>query len=370
MENEPDGPPAPAWTINAMLKTKSFMLTDIDLATPATLIASAYGVAVVAKIADQCWYRRWEDSSSRRPMNLAEGNKLAKAILEARSQGDTGLNALAAALEGGETAGDCLRSTAPDACWEAIQRLIEAVREQQPGWKPAGEEYDWGDALEDAVIGVLEADDDSDPTDALGRHDRCELLFMIGKPENGWEDDAITSHGRWMEPSNTVVDLELQRGLAGLGWTIGEFRTTFGNIHPTSGRLGRPRVRPSKLVTATELDEMISNHPTSCFGFCLYAMVPVTDIVALDPTKPATFDRVAVATYDPMNGAFHEILLKGPVTTNPREGRFQIPGYWISPDDICGFNHGPFEGRITNHQAKQGGPASQAQTQAPAAPPI
>jgi hypothetical protein len=64
--------------------------------------------------------------------------------------------------------------------------------------------------------------------------------------------------------------------------------------------------------------------------------VPIPELIALDLSRPVTFEKCWVATMDPINGTFFDVPANGPVTVKPEDGRFLSGGHlrW-SPENIC-----------------------------------
>ncbi len=191
--------------------------------------------------------------------------------------------------------------------------------------------------------------DDSSVTDLFASHDRCELLFRFTCER--WLDDClITSHRPWPEAGELVVDRNLQFALASLGYTMTQFRQLACNRHaawsPLSPGLRRRR---APIVTPEQLVELIDNACSTSFLFCLYAVVPIPDLVELDLNRPVTFETCWIATLDPINGTFHDVASSGAVTVVPGEGRFLSGGHlrW-SPENICCLHTPHYHARVRN----------------------
>jgi hypothetical protein len=163
------------------------------------------------------------------------------------------------------------------------------------------------------------------------------LLFRFSAER--WLDDALVfSHRPWPETSELAITANLQFALNNLGYTIGEFRKASGNRHPADRALPRhARRRRAPIISHEQLAEIIDNACSTSFLFCLYAIVPIPDLIALDLSRPVTFEKCWVATMDPINGTFFDVPANGPVTVKPEDGRFLSGGHlrW-SPENICG----------------------------------
>lgn len=192
----------------------------------------------------------------------------------------------------------------------------------------------WEDAAADR--------DDSRVTDLFASHDRCELLFRFSV-ERWLDDSLIHSRKPWPEASALSVTRNLQFALSKLGYTVTEFRKRSGNQNPAAEYLQRSaRRRRAPIVTWNQLNELIDNACSTSFLFCLYAIVPIPDLIGLDFSEPVTFDKCWVASLDPINGTFQDVEANGPVTVGPGDGRFLSGGHlrW-SPETICAL-HTPF----------------------------
>ena len=199
----------------------------------------------------------------------------------------------------------------------------------------------WEDAATDR--------DDSRAADLFASHDRCELLFRFSTEQ--WLDDSlIHSRKPWPEASALSVTRNLQFALSNLGYTVTEFRKRSQNQHLATEYLQRSaRRRRQPIVTWDQLNELIDNACSTSFLFCLYAIVPIPDLIGLDLSKPVTFEKCWVASLDPINGTFQDIEANGPVTVGPDDGRFLSGGHlhW-SPENICGLYTPHYHGVVCN----------------------
>ena len=184
--------------------------------------------------------------------------------------------------------------------------------------------------------------DDSSVSDLFASYDRCELIFRFSAER--WLDDSLVfSHRPWPDAAELAVTANLQFALHNLGYTVSQFRKASGNRHPANRPLSRhARRRRAPVIEHERLAEIIDNACSTSFLFCLYAIVPIPELIALDLGQPVTFEKCWVATLDPINGTFFDVPANGPVTVNPGDGRFLSGGHlrW-SPENICGL-HTPY----------------------------
>ena len=110
----------------------------------------------------------------------------------------------------------------------------------------------------------------------------------------------------------------------------------------TSGRSSKT------LVTPQQLQDLILEAPSSYFHFCLYAQVPIEDLLNLDVNAPLTIRNAHIANYDLFNGCFYEAACLGDVTVSPEDGQLHAIGGWYSPSKICDFDNTFYYGNIAN----------------------
>jgi hypothetical protein len=80
--------------------------------------------------------------------------------------------------------------------------------------------------------------------------------------------------------------------LNNLGYTIGEYRKASGNRHRAHSALPRnARRRRAPIISHEQLAEIIDNACSTSFLFCLYAIVPIPELIALDLNRPVTFEK-------------------------------------------------------------------------------
>lgn len=292
------------------------VLADVD-----AFFASAAGDAWLGALAENFPHSRYYRDRSD-CWSLKRLNSLAAGIIDARYD-ETDVEAAMEAV------------FAPSEFWST--RYHEVAPEVRAFLREHGIAED-GDAF-DAICGGWEdhaADrDDSSVGDLFASHDYCELLFRFSTAR--WlENSLIYSHRPWPEAAELGVTSNLQFALANLGYTVGEFRKASGNRRPAEFPLPRRRRRRAPIIGYNQLAEIIDNACSTSFLFCLYAVVPIPDLIALDFAQPITFEKCWVATLDPLGGTFQDVPANGPVTVNPADGRFLSGGHlrW-SPESIC-----------------------------------
>ena len=325
-------------------------LTLADMSEPEGFLQdTAMGQAILTAIADKFYYARWSDPVQRSPYDLKRMNKIARAFLDLR-RAEPGSSPLALLEEASEhafspnEATDDIHDQGTGVIDDLVSEIGDALADAAAGSAQfdAGE---WEDAIERGVVGLLEDGDTSSVADIFGDSDRCEVVFLFGDPEAEWEDGAISCIDHHGTPG---VDHNLQRQLAGLGYTITEFRAQTGNASPANGRLTRVAVRATKLVTPEELSTLVDNAGSDNWSFCVYAQVPIVQLVNLDPKGSIAFDRATVGVYNPMSGTFFDTGRKTDVVLPPSAGRLVSPGGWYGPDDICGLVGSAYATNVRN----------------------
>lgn len=305
------------------------VLADAD-----AFLASASGDAWLASLAENFPHSRYYRDRSD-CWSLKQLNALAARIIDALYDGGDVEEAMEAQLP-------------PAGFWstwhhEVAPEVRSFLREQ--GMTEEGEIFD---AIRDGWEDHAAARDDSRVGDLFASHDHCELLFRFSTER--WLDDALVySHRPWPEAAELGVTPNLQFALANLGYTVTEFRKASGNRRPAERPLPRRARRRAPIVTYEQLAEIIDNACSTSFLFCLYAVVPIPDLIALDLAKPVTFETCWVATLDPLGGTFQDVPANGPVTVNPADGRFLSGGHlrW-SPENICGLHTPHYRARVRN----------------------
>ena len=298
---------------------------------------------LVAKAGDGAWYGAF--SPSRECMSLKQGNQLAQIVLDARAAGNDPEFVLA---QSGLLARDDAWAYARDAARALLtdydDDLLDLTRRQ------------YGDLL-DALTFRIEDDiagkDTSRARDALSSFDRCELLFVFQRPEQDYLDGAIESYKPWPDWRELCVTSDLAHSLACLGYSVSQYRKASANRHVSQPDRGQSRLtalRPDRKVapicSMDAIAEMVDNSCSTYFIFCAYAIVPVVQLLDLDPAQPVTFSKAAIATWNPWSGTFHDAAKAHNLTVKPAMGKFVSPARFYSPDDICGFVQRYYEADI------------------------
>lgn len=322
------------------------MFTVPELPAPNALgdpafLASAAGESWIGRLAENFPHTRyWRDRSD--CWSLKCLNALAAQIIDARYAGNEIEEAMEAQFPPAEfwqtwyhEIAPQLRSTLQDAGLDEDDEAIDTIRSA------------WEDCAADR--------DGSSVADLFASYDRCELLFRFSTER--WLDDALVfSHRPWSETRELAITANLQFALNNLGYTISEFRKASGNCHSADRSLPRnARRRRAPIISPDQLAEIIDNACSTSFLFCLYAIVPIPELIALDLSRPITFEKCWVATMDPINGTFFDVPANGPVTVKPEDGRFLSGGHlrW-SPENICGL-HTPYYHASVQQEAAPGG---------------
>ena len=300
-----------------------------DLADIDAFLSSEGGSAWIAQLAESVPHTRyWRGRSD--SWSFKQLNGLAARIIDAHYEGQDVECAMEAEFPPAEF-GDT---------WH--HEIARHLRDQLDAADIGDTDGEIREAIRSAWEDASVDRDDSRVTDLFASHDRCELLFRFSTEQ--WLDDSlIHSRKPWPEASALSVTRNLQFALSNLGFTVTEFRKRSGNQHPAAEYLQRSaRRRRTPIVTWDQLNELIDNACSTSFLFCLYAIVPIPDLIGLDFSKPVTFDKCWVASLDPINGTFQDVEANGPVTVGPDDGRFLSGGHlrW-APETICAL-HTPF----------------------------
>jgi hypothetical protein len=298
------------------------------LADPSAFFASPEGEAWIGALADNFPHTRyWRDRSD--CWSLKSLNALGARIIDARYEGNDVEDAMEAEFKPGDSWSTWYHEVA-----SPIRGLL----------RDAGllEDADAFDAIREGWEDHAADRDDSSVSDLFASYDRCELLFRFSAEQ--WLDDSLVfSHRPWPDAAELAVTANLQFALHNLGYTVSQFRKASGNRHPADRPLSHhARRRRAPIIAPEQLAEIIDNACSTSFLFCLYAIVPIPDLIALDLGRPVTFEKCWAATLDPINGTFFDVPANGPVTVNPGDGRFLSGGHlrW-SPENICGL-HTPY----------------------------
>jgi hypothetical protein len=299
-------------------------------------LASADGHRWLGSLAENFPHSSYEPSQSDR-WDLKRINAIGAKIVDAH-------------YAGGDVDEAVAGSVSPSDCWDTwdhwVAPQVFSYLQNETGQEP-------DDGIVDTIRygweeGAIERDRSS-PRDLFGSHDRVELLFRFNTLP--WLDDALIHSRRpWADFSDLCVTDNLCFALAQLGFSLGDYRKASGNRNPAQYPLPRRhrRQRPP-VVTKEQLRELVENACSTSFLLCLYAMVPIDQLFAIDLTRPVTFEACHVATMDPINGTFHDVSATGPLIVKPEDGRFLTGGHlsW-SPDEICGLVPSYYAGAIRN----------------------
>ena len=298
------------------------------LADPSAFFASPEGEAWIGTLADNFPHTRyWRERSD--CWSLKSLNALGARIIDARYEGRDVEDAMEAEFKPGDSWSTWYHEVA-----SPVRGLL----------RDAGllEDADAFDAIRDGWEDHAADRDDSSVSDLFASYDRCELLFRFSAEQ--WLDDSLVfSHRPWPDAAELAITANLQFALHNLGYTVSQFRKASGNRHPADRPLSHhARRRRAPIIAHEQLAEIIDNACSTSFLFCLYAIVPIPELIALDLARPVTFEKCWVATLDPINGTFFDVPANGPVTVNPGDGRFLCGGHlrW-SPENICGL-HTPY----------------------------
>lgn len=306
------------------------MYTVPELPAPGVLadadafLASPAGEGWIGALADNFPHTRyWHDRSD--CWSWKSLNALAARIIDARYDGHDVEEAMEAEFPPAEFWSTWYHEVAP----ELRGRLREAG---------VSDDDDVLDAIRRAWEERAAGRDDSAVADLFAGHDRCELLFRFSA-QRCLDDALVFSHRPWPEAAELAVTANLQFALTNLGYTVTQFREASGNRRPADRALPRhARRRRAPIIGYEQLAEIIDNACSTSFLFCLYANVPIPALIALDLSRPVTFEKCWVATLDPINGTFFDVPANGPVTVRSGDGRFLSGGHlrW-SPENICGL---------------------------------
>lgn len=304
---------------------------------------AALGQCIDEEVA-HAWFQTWEPS--RDCLSLKQGNVLADLILTAHAQGSDAEAALAEA--------ECLARADAWHAARVIARDIAARNDADLEDLTRREHAGLITALAERIETALIDADTSTPRNALSHCDRAEVLFVLSPPGKHPLDASIASHRPWPEFGELNVTADLAHALACLGYTLGQYRKVSGNRHASERtrsavRLARPAFprRKTPLCDWPAIQEMVDNACATHFLFCLYAMVPVEQLIDLDLAQPITFSKAAIATWNPWDGTFHDAVSVPEVTVTVKMGSLMSPTGWHAPDDICGFVHRYYEADLS-----------------------
>lgn len=338
-----DAPTADAMG-NPLLAVDEILISREEIADPSLFLATERGKEWMKPLLSGAYHSQWYDCQ-RSPHEMKWCTKLADRILDMKREG-----ACPGEIEDmieeefgrGQSAEDTYHEEHESSVTSALETLSEALDEMRDDDEdvPDMDLEAWSEAVRDIMIDHMYENDDSSVMDMFGSWDYCEITFRLGG------EDDVESQKKWADFDHLAINWSLQKALASLGYTIGDYRRMTGNRTKSNG-LGRVARRPQPLVTEDELRELVSEACSTHFNFVIYAMVPVQDLVTLDLTKPISLSNYSVASYDSMNGTFYDKSGRQAITIQPGEGHLEAPrGY--SPDGICGFVHSYYHSKIAN----------------------
>lgn len=303
---------------------------------PAVFLSTDQGGKWANELATSYPHTRYERDRST-TFSLKDCDKFAAAIIDAKRTGESVDTLLA----------DEIRPASFRDTWRYVIQddLKTTLRDH---FDDRDVEEEWEDSVYPAWRETASNNDDSKVTDLFASYDYCELLFRFSEGEYV-EDTMITSHRPWSEFSELAVTPDLQFALTNLGYTVSQYRAASKNRHEAWRPLAPRRARRAPIVTLDQVEELVDNACSQYFHFYLFAIVPLTDVIALDLTKPITFEKAWVATANCYSGTFHEVPANGPVTVNPTDGTLISGGHMAySPDSVCGLHTPHFHARARN----------------------
>ena len=303
--------------------------------------------AVLDREVGSAWFSTYEPQ--RHCRTLREGTALAATILEAHANGAEPEDALSDS--GALACGDA---------WYAARDIAKDIvnrHDNDLGDVTRSEHAALIAALDERIEPLLIDADTSHPRDALSSHDRAEVVFVFTAPGRHELDGSIACHRPWPEFGELYVNDDLAHALACLGFTVGQYRKASGNTYESDRacgafRLRRPSIqrRAAPLCSLQQLEEMVDNACATHFVFCVYAIVPIAQLLDIDPAEPMTFSKAAVATWNTWDGTFHDAAMAQAVTVTPNMGKLIAPARLYSPDSICGLVQSYYVADLTSPQ--------------------
>lgn len=331
-------------------------ILEEELDNPHAFIQTDRGQQFLEHLTSDLYYSRYSDDGNRRPMELAQGNKLAEAILSAYHDKEDSREpavrmhgAAASFFDFGYGTTSYWWQEAHDQVHSALEQIACDLKDTHD--VTVGDDWadEWTEYLQDVITQKLGDEDDSEPSDLLGRFDHCEAIFLL-KPEGYVIDQMISSNRSWPDFEDLHVGPELQHGLATLGYSLPQYRLLSGNRNPAEDIDTETPKRAERLCSPSQLKEMVENSCAQHFLFALYAVIPVQELLDLDPAQPMVFSKAAVATYNPHSGTFHDCTQAENVTVTPADGELITGNYGYSPDSICGLHIPHYYGNLKNTQ--------------------
>lgn len=229
-------------------------------------------------------------------------------------------------------------------------RILDALEEAA---EDARLEFDldaWRDALQNAYVRKLEADDDSTPIDAIPPREHVEVMFFLHAPEDTI-DEMCTIRGPWPEAKAVMIDDEFVFALSRLGISKDEWRNAVGSegdelISRTAPAVGE------RLLTPEEMAVLVENGCTQNFCVVVYGIVDLKDVLGADLSKPTALSNASIAVYNQYSGTFFDKRLKRDVVVQDGvDGSWQTTDVGYSPKDICGMVEECYLGRLFEPEA-------------------
>lgn len=303
---------------------------------PAIFLSSTAGTQWAEKLARSYPHTSYSRGRSD-TFSLAQCDEYASAIIQAKRSGENPETKLASVIH------PCrLRET-----WHYDLRsdLAGALREQ---FDDRDLEEEWEESVYPVWKDAAASHDDSSATDLFASYDYCQILFRFAN-KRYVEDSLIHSNKPWPDFAHLTVDENLQFALNNLGFTVGQYRKASGNKDRAYSPLKSTRPRRDPIITNEQLEELVENACSTYFHFYLFAIVPITDVIELDPNAPIKFSKAWVASSNCINGTFHDVPANGPVTVNPTDGLL-ISGFDMaySPDHVCCLHTPHYHARLRN----------------------
>lgn len=345
--------------VQILLEETGISITAKEIASPDEFIMTERGDAFMEKVLEDVHYRAWaaqQDGLSTATLRRIAGTAIS--LLRDAETAEDRLEAASAAIRQHLDASD------EDDEWRECglhnaERLVREMAEdiETMGLKVDFDEEDWMQKIADRAVEIMVEEDDSTPTDVLQRFDKVELVFHM-VPSWANTDEFLTFSGPYLEPEKMIVDDRLAFALGALGHTVQEFRDATGNAMPDA--IVKPEdvvVNADRIVTMEDIVEMVENASITFFNFVAYARVPITDLLALDLSKPFAFGNVSIGSHNRMDGTYHDVRVEREVVLQDGvHGRLDtVAGY--GPNEVCDFVMSYYDARIYEPDLKREGEA-------------
>lgn len=228
---------------------------------------------------------------------------------------------------------------------DVAEEFFEAIKNEDDALLDDIDSDDLQDEIANMLVDEAFERDSSSFEDLFPSRLTAEIALVIMPPDMCL-DDYMLCQGRagWsgVELNERSVDV-----LARCGHRLGDYRRHSGN---KSENYDRKLYKPwMPLATLDELKELANEACSSYFNVIIYAQVPIRDIYKADFAQPITLSQYSLASWNFINGTFHDITKKQPLIIPPGLGRWVIPGETgYSPDDICGLSSSYYEAGLRN----------------------